>query len=144
MSYSGIKIANTGNFLKIESGSPQQIRILSPEPKVKTVHFADNKSIDCQGEMCPLCAEGNEARQRFAAKVYDHTVGRTMIWEFGPSIAKQLRDIDANLEPEKMSILDIDLKISASGSGKQKKYLVMPWTPAKPLPAGVKETEIPF
>jgi hypothetical protein len=140
MSYGDMEIKSNSKFLKIESGVPHDIRLLDKSPEEKVIHGFGKDSTICDGEGCAECAAGDQAKQRFTANVYDHTVKRQMSWEFGAAIAKQLKAIDTTMSEEGKKITDIDLKVEATGQNMSKKYMVTPRMSAKPLPDGI----IPF
>lgn len=142
-SYGELEIRSNSKFLKIESGIPHDIRLLSGSPTVKDMHGFGKEAVECDGEGCAQCADpqADEVRQRFSAHVYDFTVKRALTWEFGATIAKQLKGIDNTLKEEGKKITDVDLKVEASGEKMQKKYSVIPRMTSKPLPADI---EIPF
>jgi len=137
MSYTDIEIKSNNKFLKIESGVPHDIRLLNDTPDEKMIHGFGKDAIPCDGNGCAECAGGSEAKQRFSANVYDFTVKRAMLWEFGAAIAKQLKAIDTTLSEEGKRITQIDLKVEATGQNMQKKYMVTPRTTGKPLPDDV-------
>lgn len=136
-SYGDITIKNNSRFLKIESGFPHDIRLLSPAPTEKSLHGFGKEAVECTGKECEECAGGHQAKQRFSADVYDFTTGRAMTWEFGGSVAKQLKKIDITLKEEGGAILQTDLKVEAEGQNMQKKYTVTPRRTSKPLPEGI-------
>lgn len=138
MSYGDITIKNNSKFLKIETGVPHDLRLLSESPTEKIIHGFGKDAVVCGGKGCIQCAEGSEAKQRFSAEVYDFTLGRTMTWEFGGSVAKQLKKIDITLQEEGGKILETDLKVEAEGQNMQKKYTVTPRRTSKPLPPEVQ------
>lgn len=148
MSYSEIKIKTTGKFLKVDAGSPQDIRLYDASPFEVMKHAKANSSPICEGEGCGWCAEGDVAKQKFVTNVYSHSLKKLMIYEYGTSIAKQLQSIAKTLEEEGRSIMDTDLKIEATGSGMQKRYTVTPRMTSKPVPDGLVRNkingEIPF
>lgn len=137
MGYGEVEIKSNSKFLKIESGTPHDIRLLSESPEVKQLHGFGENAVDCEGEGCGECAGGSEVKQRFSAQVYDFLVKRVMTWEFGPSVAKQLKAIDQTLLEEGKKITSVDLKVEASGAMMNKKYMVTPRMTAKTLPADV-------
>ena len=147
MSYGDLEIVNNSKFLKIESGFPHDIRLLSESPTVKVIHgFGKDASI-CSGSGCLDCQSSDqkiaEPKQRFSADVYNHTLKKKMVWEFGGSIAKQLKKIDITLQEEGQKITSVDLKVESEGQSMQKKYTVTPRRTSKPLPDEI-ETEIAF
>lgn len=140
MSYSAINIKSAGKFLRIESGQPHDIRILTESPHERSLHGFGSDSVECTSPKAPClkCMDGDEPKQRFSANVFDHSARRVMVWEFGTGIAKQLKAIDVTLQEEKKSILDVDLKVDATGSNKAKKYTVTPRMTSKPIPPDLK------
>jgi hypothetical protein len=134
--YGDIDVKSSSKFLKIESGVPHQVRLLG-DAFEKNIHGFGKDQVTCGGEGCIQCADGSEPKQRFKANVYDHTLGRVMIFEFGASVGKQIREIAKTLAQDQTDITNVDLKISVSGTGMQKKYMVMPWMPPKALPTGL-------
>jgi hypothetical protein len=141
MSYGDVEIRSNSKYLKIESGTPHDIRLLSESPKCSMVHGFGPEKIDCIGPVCFKCAAGDEVKQRFSAQVWDWTVKRRLEWEFGAAIAKQLKSIDQTLAEEGKQITEVDLKVEAEGSNMQKKYRVTPRMTSKPLPP---EAELQF
>lgn len=134
-------IKQNTSFLKIEAGTPHDVRLLNPEPIVKFDHPmpAPNKPILCTDpENCPLCADGNERRQRFVSNVYDFNSSKVLIWEYGAMIARQLKEVYLTLLEENRKITDVDLKVSATGANMNKKYQLTPRGTSKPVPSGLK------
>jgi hypothetical protein len=154
MGYDDTNIIVNTKFLKIESGEPHDIRLLDANPVESFKHNGGpngklEKPVECMGEdTCALCQEGHEPNQRFTANVFDHLRKKVMLWEYGPAIAKQLKAIAVALKEEQKSIMDFDLKVSAEGSGLQKKTTITPRTSSRPVPEGLKllstDKEIPF
>lgn len=148
MSFSNLKIKSNGKFLKIEPGDPHDVRLYSEEPIERIIHGFAKEATVCDGPKCALCAGGQDAKQRFLVNVYDHNTQKVMIWEFGPMVGKQLKAISITLGEEGKSLLDVDLKVEASGSEKNKKYIVTPRMTAKLVPAGLMlhliSSDLPF
>lgn len=140
MGYGEVEIKSNSKFLKVETGTPHDVRLLSESPTVKQQHGFGKDASECRGEGCPECAAGVEVKQRFSAEVYDFLVKRVMTWEFGPAVAKQLKAIDQTLSEEGKKITAVDLKVEASGAMMNKKYMVTPRMTAKPLPDNI----VPF
>ncbi len=139
--YGDIEIKSNSKFLKIESGTPHDIRLLDDAPTVKLLHGFGKEATECIGEGCELCidpAEGEEAKQRFSSEVYDHLLKRKLTWDYGPGIAKQLKAIDVTLAEEGKKITDVDIKVAATGSMMAKKYTCTPRMTSKPIPDDVK------
>jgi hypothetical protein len=137
MGYGDIEIKSNGKFLRIESGQPQDVRILDESPTVKVVHGFGKDAVSCTGEGCFKCQDGSEAKQRFTTNVYNHTTKRVMIWEFGTGIAKKLKELDKSLSEEGKTLMTVDLKVDATGSNMTKKYSVTPRMTTKPIPEGL-------
>lgn len=137
MSYGDMDIKSNGKFLRIESGVPHDVRILDADPVEKIIHGFGKEATNCIGEDCPRCDEGSEPSQRFLTNVYDHTFHKVMLWEFGASIAKQLRSIDQTMREEGKTILNTDLKVEATGEMKNKKYMITLRMTPKLVPTGL-------
>ena len=147
MSYSKTEIKSSSKYLKIESGEPHDLRLLDAEPFETFEHFSPGGSIECKGDMCAACQDGDDPQQKFSTNVYDHTTQKVYIWKYGAMIAKMLKAIAITLEEEGASIMNVDLKVEATGSNKSKKYSVTPRMTAKPIPGGLvlhKLGDIPF
>src|SRR2546430_1446043 len=150
MSYANLEIRQSSRFLKIEQGQPMVIRLIDADPVEAMRHSTGKIMVDCRGsELCELCQDGDEPTQRFITNVYNHTLHKPQIFEYGPMIAKKFQKIAVNLEEEGKSIMDFDLKLEAEGVGMQKKYEVTVRTSSLPVPDGVarlkiKDTDLPF
>lgn len=150
MSFADLQIKSTGKFLKIESGEPHDIRLYSESPVEKLIHGFGKDASACTAPMCGKCSEGSDVKQRFLVNVYDHNTQKVMVWEFGSMIAKQLKSLANTLEEEEKSLLDVDLKIDATGSNQNKKYMVTPRMSSKPIPKGLVmhkldvDADVPF
>lgn len=148
MGYGDQEIKQTSKFLKIDQGSPMVVRLMDPEPVEVMKHQikpgADGKwQVDCKGEdICELCQDGQEPTQKFITNVYNHTLHKVQLFEYGPMIAKAIKKIAVNLAEEGQDILNFDLKIEAEGSGMNKKYAVTPRTSPQPVPAGLVKIKI--
>lgn len=137
--YTDPDIKSTSKYLKIDSGAPVDLRILSPEPAETFEHFSPAGSIECKGQdMCSACQDGDEPQQKFLTNVYDFSSQKVKLWKYGATIARAVKEIAITLQEEKKTVLEVDLRVSATGSNKQKKYTVTPRMSAKPVPAGLK------
>lgn len=145
-SYADPNIKQTSRFLKIESGEPHDVRLLDLEPFETFEHFNSAGSVECKGDVCPSCQDGDEPQQKFSANVFDHGEKKVKIWKYGSGVAKALKSIAITLQEEDRSIMGIDLKVEAQGSGKQKKYTVTPRVSTKPVPPGLTlyKLDLPF
>src|SRR5882724_5918876 len=114
----------------------------------RIIHGFAKEATNCDGPGCGECAAGHDAKQRFLVNIYDHNTQKVLIWEFGSMIAKQLKSLAITLKEEGKSLLDVDLKVEASGSSQNKKYMVTPRMTAKPVPIGLMlhliSNELPF
>lgn len=137
MNIDDLKIKSAGKFIKIESGEPQDLRVLTENIVERMIHGFGKEAVTCGGPGCFKCAGGVDIKQRFFVNVYNHNVQRVMLWEFGPGIAKSLKSIAKTLKEENRTILDVDIKVEADGSGMNKKYKVIPRMTAKEIPAGL-------
>lgn len=145
--YADSEIKQTSKYLKIESGEPHDLRLLNTEPAETFEHFSPGGSIECKGDMCAACQDGDEPQQKFSTNVYDFKYQKVFIWKYGAMIAKALKSIAITLQEEGKSIMDVDLKVEATGSNKSKKYSVTPRMSAKAVPTGLalyKLDDIPF
>jgi hypothetical protein len=149
MSYADTEIKQTSKFLKIEEGKPMVIRLLDDPPIEVMKHSlkganADGKfQVDCKGEdLCDICQDGQDPVQKFITNVYNHTLHKVQLYEFGPMIAKAIKKIAVNLAEENQDIMNFDLKVEAEGAGMQKKYTVTPRTTSQTLPPGLVKIKI--
>ena len=149
MSYADQDIKQTSKFLKIEQGAPMIIRLLDASPVETYKHRLGKSSVDgkfevpCKGEdACELCQDGQEPTQKFTTNVYNHTLKKVQLYEYGPGIAKMLKKIAINLFEEGQDILNFDLKMEAEGAGLNKKYAVTPRTTSQPVPTGLVKMKI--
>lgn len=137
-SFSDMEIGS-GLYLKIDAGEIAQIRILSKSPVKKVVHSEEGKMpIKCIGPMCALCKDGVPVRTRWKANVYNRKTNKVQIFEFGPKIAKQIKNIAKMLEDEGNTVNQIDLRISAIGEGIKKDYTVLTKEGVEDVPDGLQ------
>ncbi len=137
MSFADMKIEG-GKFLKIESGETVDIHILSKEPVKQVIHGFGQEKLACSGSDCHMCAEGETAKQRWLVNVFDRKDKKVKIFEFGPTIARQIKNIAEMLEESEQTIHDVDLRIKAEGSGLNKEYTVMQKPISGEIPADIK------
>lgn len=136
--YGDVSIKTNSKFLKIEAGNPRDIRLMNETPTELFKHQRTGQApAPCGGSMCDYCIKGDQPMQKFMTNVYDHKDQKVMLWEYGTGVAKQLRAIDGALEEEGRSIMNADLKIEATGAGKEKRYTITPRGNSKPIPTGV-------
>lgn len=158
MSFADIEVKSSGMFLKIKSGEPVVIRLLQDNPSHKVQHGIGNTAIECPGENCPKCQEKGpdgkpskdaKAKQRFKLNVYSHDNNKVMLWEFGAGLMKMIQMTEETLKTQEVSILDVDLIISAKGELMDKKYSVQPMLKSRPVPEGLvlhklEASDLPF
>lgn len=155
MSYADQEIKQPSKFVKIEQGSPMIIRLLD-DPAVEVFKHqlkaarTDGKfQVECKGEdICEFCNDGQEPTQKFITNVYNHTIQKVQLFEYGPMIAKAIKKIAVNLDEEGKNIMDYDLKVEAEGANMNKKYTVTMRMTPQPVPSGLIkikiDREIPF
>lgn len=133
MSFSNMEIGSQ-KFMKVESGEPVQFRILSKEPVKRMVHRTLKGVVDCAGTACLLCKDGDFTKTRWRINVWNRQLSKVQLFEFGTTIAKQIKSISQMLEDDGNTIFQVDLKINATGSGLEKSYTVMPKETDDPVP----------
>lgn len=139
MSYADPDIKQTSKYLRIESGEPHDLRLLNEEPVETFEHFSPAGSITCKGEeVCEACQSGDDAQQKFMTNVFDHGTQKVRLWKYGVGIAKMLKAIAVTLQEEDQSIMNVDLKVEATGANKQKKYTITPRMTSKPVAMGLR------
>lgn len=153
MSYADQEIKTNSKFLKIEQGAPMVIRLLDETPVEVFKHQikpgVDGKfQVLCEGpETCSMCQDGHEPSQKFVVNVYNHTLHKVQLFEYGAMVGKAFKKIAVNLAEEGQDILSYDLKIEAEGASLNKKYSVTPRTTSLPVPPGlakIKINDLPF
>lgn len=149
MSYGDQKIKQNTKFLKIEAGEPMVIRLLDTDPfevmkhQLKTANAEGKFQVLCKGEdQCELCADGDEPKQKFITNVYNHTLQKVQLFEYGTLIAKMLQKIALDLTEEQQDIMNFDLKCSAEGTKLTKKYTITVRTSSQPTPTGLVKHKI--
>jgi len=135
--YDQMEIKGNGKFLKIESGKPVDIHILNKEPNKAVSHWINKKKSTCIGEGCAECMDGDMPRHRWMTNVWDRKDKKVKLFEFGPSIAKQIKSIAVMLDEDGQTIHDIDLRISAEGEALEKRYTVIHRAFKEPIPDDV-------
>lgn len=145
MSFAETKI-RPGKFLKIESGQPEDIRILNDTPVEKITHGFGDTEEECGGEHCIKCKNGDTATQRFLTNVWSFTNKRVMIWQYGVGVQRKLVSIEKECEAAEKTLKDVDLKIEASGNKMGKKYEVTLKIGTREIPQGLElyTLDLPF
>lgn len=141
MSYADMEISGGGGkYLRIESGKPVDIHIVTKSEDIKTkdVHYDGSKYHDCMPG-CEFCAEGNKSSKKYTIQVLDRKDGAVKLLEFSTNIAIGIKEIAKVLELDGQTIHDIDLRISRV-SEKPVRYQVVQRKMAGPLP----DEEVPF
>lgn len=148
MSYADTEIKQNSKYLKIEAGHPMVIRLIDSTPVEVMKHSLGKEAVDgkfqvdCKGDMCDLCNDGQDPTQKFITNVYNHTLQKVQLFEYGPMIAKMIKKIAVNLAEEGQDILNFDLKIEAEGAGMSKKYSVTMRTTQMAVPEGLVKIKI--
>lgn len=146
MSYADQEFKQSSKFLKIEANAPAVIRLLDENPVEVLKHSTGKIMIECKGDVCPMCSDGDEPKQKFIVNVYNHTLHKVQLFEYGQMIGKGFQKIAVNLAEEDKNIMDFDLKLEAEGSGLQTRYSVTARTTSLPVPEGLQKfpIDIPF
>jgi hypothetical protein len=142
MSYAEMQI-NGGKFLKIESGETVDIHVLSKAPVKQVIHGFGSEKLSCVGSNCHLCEDGETPKQRWLINVFDRKDKKVKIFEFGATIARQIKNIAEMLSESKQTIHDVDLRIKADGAGLNKEYTVMQKSLGGNIPSDLKLHKIP-
>lgn len=154
--YGDIEVKTSSIFLRIEAGQPKDLRLLDDEPTEFMKHTIQQeggaiKSFNCPGpETCEYCQSGKHKppKQRFMVNVFDHGSQQVMLFEYGAQITKQIKSIALSLKEEQKDVMEVDLKIEATGSNMGKKYSVTPRMTVKEIPSDLKKhvitKDIPF
>lgn len=146
--YDDIEIESSSEFLKLKSGEVVTFNILSVKPDKAVIHWANKKKVNCIGkDQCELCAEGDKPKQRWHIKVWDRKEQKEKQFEFGASIASQIKEI-AQLQIENQkTIHDTDIRIKTTGSGLETEYTVLPVPSNGAIPPEILvkyDREVPF
>lgn len=138
MSYAELKV-DSGKYLKIEPGRPVDVHVLtkSEDVVVKYNHGYGKEQMPCTGVGCDSCAEGIKRQQRFIINIYDRSDQKVKIFEFGPMIAGQIRDIAEMLKESNQTVHDIDLRIKKTVEGEKTSYMTMQKQMLSEVPDGL-------
>jgi len=123
------KVSGPSLWLKFEAGRPLTLRILTTDPVVAESEFIDKASNEVS------------LRTQFAFVVYNFTDNQAQIMRASPSVARKIGDIhrDADFGA---NIRKIDIKISPSGEGLERRYDIQVLPNARTLtPEQVKEAQ---
>lgn len=137
MSFADMKIEG-GKFLKIESGQSVDIHILSEAPVKQVIHGFGADKLTCVGDGCHMCEEGETPKQRWIINVWDRKDKKVKIFEFGSTIARQIKAIAEMLKEDGQTVNTIDLRIKAEGSKPNITYTVMQKPATGEIPADIK------
>jgi hypothetical protein len=110
---------NKGLFTTFEDGDEFKIRVLTTDPVVSTKEFEG-----ADGEI--------NISTKFAFVVYNWTVGKAQILNAGATITKAIQKLHQD-EEWGANIKNMDIKVSATGQQKQRKYTVTPLPKAETL-----------
>lgn len=131
-----------GQYLKISGGETADINILSPHPIKKVVHGLGKTTTNCLGDKCEHCQAGEKPRQRWIINVWDRKDKTVKLFEFGPMIAKQIKDNAEMLRDENKTVHEVDFRIKCTGSGMDTEYTVMRKELGEPIPDSTELIEI--
>lgn len=139
MSYADLKV-DAGKFLKIEAGRAVDIHILtkSEDVVVRYNHGFGKEQLSCTGDSCNMCADGEKRSQRFLINVLDRADKKVKIFEFGPMVAGQIRDIAEMLKDAGMTVHEIDLRIKKTVEGEKTSYMTMQKPVTGEIPSDLK------
>lgn len=144
MSYGKLEVKSVGKFLKIEPNQTVRINILtkSEDIGIRYLHSFDDKIVECMINRCDLCENQVDRIQKFIVNVFDRNDSKVKLFEFGASIANQIKQIAQMLEDDQLTIHDVDLKINRKGLGKQTKYMVIQAPKQSAVPRSIQLHEI--
>lgn len=144
--FSEMETDTDSKFLKINPGESVQFHIISQEPKKSISHWINGKKFECEGDPCEYCSSGNKPRKGWKMRVFDRNSKTVKVYEFGPQVAAQIKNIDEILTENQQSVHDVDLRIKREGSGAlDTEYFVNQVPMKEPVPAGlIEDDSIPF
>jgi hypothetical protein len=125
MSWESMEINSNSKYVKIKGGETADIHILDEHPTKKIIHWINGEKSECAGKQCLNCSDGVEAQERWVTNVLDRRDSKVKLYEFGPGVARSIRDIAQMLDEEGQTIHSVDLRIKVDGSGKNTKYSVL-------------------
>lgn len=139
----------SSDYLKLKAGEVVSFNILSQKPEKEIIHWQNKKRVKCLGkEKCELCMEGDKPKQRWNIMVWDRKEQKEKKFEFGASIAGQIKAIAEMQHESQSDIHKTDLRIKTTGSGLETEYTVLPAPINGTIPGEVKakysSDEVPF
>lgn len=123
--FTDIDVESSGDYIKLTAGNPVTFHILSESPKKEKIHWINKKKSTCFGEDCQACAQGDRAKSRWTADVWDRKEGAVKKFEFGSMIASQLKSIAEMLAESQQTIHGVDIRIKTTGSSLETEYSVL-------------------
>lgn len=137
--YVGMEIeTGGGKYLRCKSGEVVQFHILSEHPKKILTHGFGKERLSCTGEGCHTCEEGAAPKQRWLINVWDRKGKAVKIFEFGPQIASQLKNIAEMLAENQQTVQDVDIRIKTEGANLDTEHFVNQVMSKDPLPTDLK------
>lgn len=123
------KVAGAGLFVKFQAGKPITVRVLTIDPIVSSTEFTDKQT----GEVT--------LSTRFAFIIYNFTEEKAQILQASPAMARKIGEL--HVDPDfGANIRKIDIKISPTGEGKERRYDIQVLPTPKDLTADmVKEAQ---
>lgn len=144
MSFLNMEVdTGVGKYLRVKGGDTVDLHVLSESPLQISVHGFGKDRVSCMGEGCSMCLEGATPKIRWVVNVFDRKDKVVKIFEFGPSIARQIKAIAEMLNESQQTVHHIDLRIKAEGSGMDTDYTVLHRPMAGPIPEGLKLYNLP-
>jgi len=145
MSFIDLTIEGSSDYLKLTAGTVVTFNILTRSPSKEVIHWENKKKALCSGKDCDMCAEGNKPKQRWTIDVWDRKDFKVKKFEFGASIASQLKSIAEMMAESNQTIHDTDIRIKTEGSGIDTEYSVLHVPKGPALPQDVTDKyEVPF
>jgi len=121
--------AGTGSFLKWADQQTITLTITNAKANPRSIHWIPTGSVDCTGNVCPLCMSGNKPKTRWLLEV-DAGAG-IQTWDMAPQTFSALEEIAIMVGHLK----DLTVLVKRTGSGKNTHYTIVPAGPqAKPVP----------
>lgn len=122
-------------FTKFPTGVTR-VRIVDEAPTIRWTHWmpgvtktGQGRSINCPGRGCAICdirkqQKANKMKvthqmtKRFAINVLNRETNQLEIMEQGSGFFEDVRDIMTDLQEDKLTLNDVDLKVRRRGTGK--------------------------
>ena len=121
--------AGTGSFLKWADQEIITLTVTNPKATSHPIHWIPTGSVDCTGNLCPLCMSGNKLKTRWLLEV-DAGAG-IQTWDMAPQTFSALEEIAVMVGHLK----GLTIRVKRAGAGKNTRYTIVPAGPqTKPVP----------